>query len=157
MFGDCSSLTSVNFPVCTSIGQEAFRCTSLTSVNFPACTEIGESAFYSCTSLTSVNFPECMYIGSFAFLGCSSLTSVSFPACTDIGIAAFAGCSSLSRLYLTASSVVTLGFSVFDATPIRNSSYLGYYGSIYVPAELISSYQTASNWSYYSDRFAAIE
>ena len=47
--------------------------------------------------------------------------------------------------------------TAFNNTPIKFSSYLGYYGSIYVPAELVSAYQTASNWSEYADRFVAIE
>ena len=36
---------------------------SLTSINFPVCTSIGQSAFYSCSSLTSISFPKCTSIG----------------------------------------------------------------------------------------------
>ena len=39
------------------LGDKAFNnCTSLTSVNFPACTSIGEFAFFNCVSLTSLYF-----------------------------------------------------------------------------------------------------
>ena len=58
-FGNCNSLTSVNFPNVTTIGDNAFdRCYSLTSVKFPNVTAIGGGAFSNCTSLTSVKFPQ---------------------------------------------------------------------------------------------------
>ena len=39
--------------------------------------------------------------------------------------------------------VCTISNNVFVNTPMTNSSYLGYYGSIYVPDSLVSAYQTA--------------
>lgn len=98
-FGDCSSLTSINFPACKSIGGYAFySCSSLASVSFPACTEISNRAFCYCDSLASVSFPACATIGSHAFHGCSVLTSVNFPACTTIGYNTFTTCSALTSI-----------------------------------------------------------
>ena len=49
------SLTSINLPVCISIGYSAFSdCTSLTNIDLPVCTSISSSAFNNCTSLTSI-------------------------------------------------------------------------------------------------------
>lgn len=175
-FASCSSLTSINFPVVTSIGYYAFQyCPSLTSVNFPVATYIGGSAFYGCYSLTSINFPVATYIGgnafvdcrsltsanfpavtsigSSAFYNCSSLTSVNFPVVTSMGNYAFGRCSSLTTLILGASSVCRLSNSnAFQGTPIASGT-----GYVYVPASLIASYQAATNWTYYSSRFSAIE
>ena len=54
-FNGCTSLTTVNLPVCTTIYDYAFMsCTSLTTVNLPSCTSIGEGAFSGCTSLIGV-------------------------------------------------------------------------------------------------------
>ena len=159
-FGGCTSLTTVSFPSCTSIGSYAFtNCTNLTSVSLPVCTSIGGNAFLSCPNLTSVNFPSCTSIGNYAFEYCVNLTSVSFPVCTSIGRSAFRYCYNLSSLTLGASSVCTLSNSgVFLSTP-----YAGYSASfsgtpyIYVPYSLVESYQTATNWAYFSSYFSAID
>ena len=159
-FYGCTSLTTANFPVCTIIGNNAFtNCSSLTSVSFPACTNIGGTAFTGCFSLTEANFPVCTSIGNTAFQNCSSLTSVNFPACTSIGENAFYSCRKLLSLYLLGSSVCTLQNSnAFTSTPIAGytTSTNGVYGSIYVPASLYNSYKTATNWSYFADRFVSI-
>ena len=151
------SLQSANFPSCTTIGSNVFsNCRSLQSVNFPVCTTIGLYAFYSCSSLQSVNFPSCITIGPSAFCTCTSLQSVNFPSCITIGASAFQYCASLSAIYLLASSICTLSHSnAFNSTPIQYSSYLGYFGSIYVPSSLVASYKTATNWTYYSSRITS--
>lgn len=147
-------LTTADFPACTRIDTYAFySCTSLTSINFPACTTIGESAFYNCSKLTSVNFPVCTSVGSNAFYGCTSLTSVVLNACTSIYSSAFYSCTNLTTLILCASSVCKLGASnVFTSTPIKSGT-----GYIYVPASLVTTYQAATNWTYFANQFRAIE
>ena len=128
-------------------------------MSFPVCTSISSYAFGECSSLTSVSFPACTTIGNYAFLHCSSLTTANFPACTAIDHNAFLYCSRLISLYLIASSVCTLANSnVFTSTPIGGySAIAGTYGTIYVPTSLLTAYQTATNWTYFSSRFSAIE
>ena len=157
-FRNCSRLTSVSFPSATSIGSFAFYyCGLLTSVNCPAVTTISNNAFQNCSSLTSVSFPVVTTINSNAFNSCRSLTSVSFPAVISIGSSAFNSCSNLASIYigLNVSSIAKLYPNVFANTPMSNSSYLGYFGSIYVPASLVDSYKSATNWTAYSDRITA--
>ena len=179
-FYNCSSLTTANFPEVTTIGAYAFSgCGSLTSISFPKVTSIGNSAFYNCVGLSSINFPEATSIGSSAFFNCTSLTSISFPKATSIGSnafhwnrnlttvrfpkvtsisgSAFYSCYNLISLYLTGSSLCTLANSnAFSLTPIGGySASAGTYGHIYVPASLLTSYKTATNWSFFSDRIVA--
>ena len=155
-FGYCASLTTVSFPNATNIGSNAFYvCSSLTTASFPSATSIGPYAFCSCSSLTTVSFPNATSIGNSAFYGCRSLTTASFPSAKSIGNQAFRGCSKLMSLYILASSVATLGTSVFVATPMSNSTYTGSFGSIYVPASLVSAYQSKANWSAYSNRITS--
>ena len=155
-FYSCTRLTTVSLPNVTSIGSFAFQsCTSLTTVSFPNATSIGTYAFYSCTSLTTVSFPNATSIGANAFSGCTRLTTASFPKATSIGANCFRNCQSLESLYLLASSVATLGNSVFLSTPMSLSSYLGHFGSIYVPASLVDTYKSKANWSVYSARITA--
>ena len=159
-FFDCRNLTTVSFPAATAIHHSAFQwCRNLTTVSFPAVTTIGNDAFDDCNSLTTVSFPAATTIGVYAFQWCYSLTTVSFPACTNIGMCAFEGCYNLKSLYLTGSSVCKLSYSdAFTSTPIGGySAYVGTYGSIYVPASLLTSYQTATNWTYFSSRFVAFD
>ena len=159
-FGTCYSLTTVDFPNCTTIGSSAFHmCSSLTSISFPVCTTIGKNAFIRCSLLTVVSFPSCKTIGAQAFSSCSSLRIAVFPSCTTINNYAFYNCYNLTSLYLTGSSLCTLSkSSAFTSTPIGGySKSAGCYGSIYVPASLLTSYQTATNWTYFSSRFVAFD
>ena len=96
-------------------------------------------------------------IGQYAFYSCSQLSTVSFSNCKYIGFSAFYSCSQLAQAYFLNSVVVALVDSTaFQATPMSDSSYLGYYGSIYVRASLLSLYQNANNWSAYSDRLVGL-
>jgi hypothetical protein len=158
-FEDCSSLTTVSFPKAITIGNYAFDyCSNLTTTSFPATTSIGNYAFHHCNSLTIVSFPEATYIGNSTFYGCSSITIANFPVATSICSCAFRNCYNLKSLYLTGSSVCKLSASnAFTSTPIGGySASAGTYGSIYVPASLLTSYKKATNWTYFSSRFVGI-
>jgi hypothetical protein len=158
-FYACKALTTVSFPLATTIGKSAFEyCFDLTTANFPRATTINGYAFYNCTALTTASFPEVTTIGSSAFCSCFNLTTASFPEVTTIGSSAFCKCYNLKSLYLTGSSLCKLSNSnAFSSTPIGGySTSAGTYGSIYVPASLLTSYQTATNWTYFSSRFVGI-
>jgi hypothetical protein len=158
-FNGCTSLTTASFPVVATIGASAFYgCSRLTTASFPVATTIGSSAFSVCSRLTTVSFPNATTIGASAFYGCSSLTTASFPVATTIGSSAFVRCYNLKSLYLMGSSVCALSNSgAFSSTPIGGySTWAGTYGSIYVPASLLTTYQAAANWSYFSSRFVGV-
>ena len=180
-FQSCSALTTANFPNCTTIGNSAFyNCSALTTANFPSCTSIGSYAFYSCSNLISMSFPLCTTIsgggtfvnctalqeayfpectlisGQYAFRNCTSLLIISFPKVSSISAYAFSDCKSLESAYFMGSSIPLIGAGIFTNTPMVNATYLGYFGSIYVPASLLASYKTAQYWSQYSARMVGI-
>jgi len=143
------------------------QCKQLISITYPLSkiTQIQENVFYNCNLLTKFidngggtpnYFENCLSIGSSAFLFCYALRSIRLGKCNYIGKSAFANCSNLSLLYLYTSSVCTLGSSVFYGTPFSVSTYHGKFGSIYVPASLVSEYKAAPNWSEYSDRIVGM-
>lgn len=148
-----------------TINDHAFAgCTSLTSVNFPVCTTIANSAFYECAKLASVSFPVCTSIGSGAFCRCSRLGTVSLPACTYISNHAFAYCNYISQVYLMSSKVCTLSNSnAFYKTAIGGFGSFYYEPHftgtpcIYVPTSLVDAYKTATNWSYFSSYISAYD
>lgn len=148
-----NELENINLTEIISIPDYAFyEHSNLISISFPACTTIGAYAFIRCSKLTSISFPTCTTIGNNAFYGCPNLTSISFPACVAIGTYAFGYCSNLTSIYFNNSSICSLSNSnAFYATQITSTT-----GSIYVPASLLTEYQSAPNWSYFSAQFFSI-
>ena len=153
-FNNNRTIQTVNLPYATSVGGYAFQnCGSLSQVSLPMCSRIGDFAFYSCYSLSQISLPVCSVIGWDAFIDCSSLTKISLPVCSYIaGYQTFNNCSSLSMITIGYSSVCHLENSnAFNATQITSST-----GSIYVPASLVDSYKSATNWSYFSTQIFPI-
>lgn len=83
-------------------------------------------------------------IGDLAFYNGGSLTSITIPdSVTSIGASAFYNCRSLPSVYCKATTPPVLdGTSVFA----NNSSSR----RIYVPAESVDAYKSATNWSAYA-------
>ena len=174
-FGECSSLTSIDLTVCSYIGNNAFlNCRLLSQVSLPVCSHIGNNAFQNLSLLSQVSLPVCSHIGKYAFYTCTSLSQVSLPMCSFIDYAAFQYCSSLSQVslpvcnyidldvfrYCSSLSIITIGYSsvcslsgsyTFYRTQITSST-----GSIYVPASLVDTYKSATNWSYFSTQIFPI-
>ena len=172
-----TALETVNLPKCTNIGSYAFRgCTGITSVDAPVATEIATYAFYGCSKLADINAPKVSTIGTYAFYKCG-LRSVNFPVATgiaqnaffqnenlevaDFGVAnkinqaAFGNCSSLVALLLRRTgSICALGVAsnAFSGSPIATGT-----GYVYVPAALVDTYKTATNWVNYATQFRALE
>lgn len=157
-FAACASLSTVTFAKCSFINNYAFNgCTKLANISFPICSRIQNYAFNQCTSLEYVNFPKCSMVNYYAFQNCTNLVSVELPMCSYIHNGVFSNCSKLTTLILGYSSVATLNnVGAFKNSPMSVSTYTGTFGSIYVPASLVSAYKSATNWATYADRITAI-
>lgn len=165
----CKTIKSVTLTACKNIGSYTFQdCTLLTSIDLPALINLEYYTFYGCTRLTSLTFPAVISIdGRCTFSGCTSLTTIDFPAVTSIGddtYGLFQDCTSLTAIILRSPSVVTLSNTVNRITTLYDSggtvpalSASSSSGYIYVPAALVDSYKTATNWSTISDKFRALE
>ena len=145
-------VTTLNIPDgTTKIGGHAFaECLSLTDVTIGnSVTIIDYYAFIKCFKLSSVTIPNSVTtIGGNAFYYCISLTDVTIGnGVTIIDNYAFAYCDKLTSVTIKATTPPTLGSDVFDNT--NNCP-------IYVPAESVDAYKTATNWSAYADRIQAI-
>lgn len=160
-FKSCGNITSLSCPNVTIIREQLCSgCSGLVSVSMPNATTINSSQqFISCTSLATVNLPKLQTPGGNMFQGCTSLEFIDLPALTRLSVTrVFYGCSNLKTVILRNNSLVALNSDVFTNTPFASG---GSGGTVYVPQALISSYQTATNWSTLYDAgtctFAAIE
>ncbi len=89
-------------------------------------------------------------IGENAFSECGSINSITLPeTITSIGYAAFYRCGELSSVTvrsITPPSVWSNSFKETHANLV-----------IYVPAESVDTYKSASGWSDYASRIQAIQ
>lgn len=152
-FSGCNYITSVTIPnTVTSLGQEAFmNCYNLTSVNIPnSVTSIGLSVFRGCYRLTNVTIPSSVTdLGYNAFRRCSAFTSVTIPSSvTQLGTGVFEDCTGLTSITILATTPPT----ATNPDIFTNTNDC----PIYVPAESVDRYKTATNWTSYSSRIQAI-
>ena len=171
----CSALTTIDSMCYNCTGLEYIE---LTDFDTPALTTI-HYAWYTCfrlhkldmsdmdlshvTTLTTSDFgyqlsicrhiilpDNAVIIGNSAMEQAKGLQSFVVPAnVTSIGSKAFSECSVLTSLTLLSSSLVTLTNANALASTAANLV-------IYVPAALVSTYQSAANWSTYASQIVAI-
>lgn len=150
-------LSIFSAPLCHTIQNNAFEyCPNLTTVYAPNCTTLGDGAFARCTSLSDVTLTSCTSLPTKAFSSCANLETISLPNCSKIGVSAFYSCKKLSAVFLTYSQYVTLSSSAFSNTPMVKSSFIGAWGSIYVPSSMVETYKTMQNWSLIANRITAL-
>ena len=176
-FMGCSNLTNIVIPDnIKTIDASAFRdCTSLTELIIPdSATELGGMMLEGCTNLnrviigsqvTSIPYSMCSActnltdvtiggsvssIEDYAFAYCKNLSSITIPkSVTEIYYCAFYGCNSLVSVYCKPTTPPIAideeddGWEAFDNN--------GENRKIYVPANKLNSYKTASWWRKYSD------
>lgn len=126
--------------------------TSMVSATVGNCVAIvGDNAFSGFTSLSSVTVSEgVVRLKDEVFSECSSLKNVDLPSTTTyIGGYAFYHCSSLESLTVRAVEPPTLGGYALLGTSTAKK--------IYVPAESVEAYKTASRWNNYSNYIQAIQ
>lgn len=180
-FSRCTNLVSLELPnTITKIGDNAFeRCTNLKSLILPNnITSLGMYVFSICSNLILTELPESITeIGAFCFNECPKLALTEIPrgvttinnnvfnSCTNlttitclgditnIGTYGFGRCSKLATLSLpNITSVPTLlGTNAFYNTPIASGT-----GYIYVPDNLVESFETANKWSTYANQIKPI-
>lgn len=144
-------------------------CTNLTEVIAPNVTKVGGSAFMNTKALNSPCFFPKASLVTDAFNGSSvpvvvanaidtsnsriiynnpSLIAVDMLGTRHQNLnggSVFANCASFKTLILRDSTMLTLsGIASFGGTPFASGKSGG---TLYVPAALVESYQTATNWS----------
>ena len=114
---------------------------------------VGSYALYKNTGLRNVELSGCTGVQSSALASCTNLECVDIGgnSCT-ISSNAFNGNTAMNALILRGNTVATLSTtSALSGTKIEVGL-----GGIYVPADLVSSYKTATNWSIYASNIYPI-
>lgn len=149
-FIKCRRLLNVNLPIASELRENCFEnCRKLQSISLPQTTKFVDSTFSSCSSLTTCDFPLLESMGNSCFYYCNALVSITFPVLTSMGNNSFGGCKGLRSITLQSPTVCTLG-----GTTLGNG--LSADLRIYVPADLVDAYKTATNWVNYSDKILPI-
>ena len=189
-FAYCIGLESVSGPGVKNVGRDCFAsCSNLTSVSFPSAIDWNYSyqPFDVCQNIQNWDIPwhEITGLNNRCFRNCSVPSVLAFPSIvgkvggecfrydttlqaidfgeglTELSNGSIFANTSLSVLVLRKTSgVVTLGnANVLNTNCPFASSGTG--GTIYVPSDLISAYQSATNWSiilgYANNSIEAIE
>lgn len=110
-------------------------------------TKLQGAVFRSCTSIVGLVLPNIAQNAYYnQFSDCTNLEFYDTGGTFDrIQNSQFSGCTKFKTLIIRNSSLVALGnVNAFSSSPFASG---GTGGTLYVPNDLIASYQAASNWS----------
>ena len=180
VFHYCSKLITISIPNgVTSIGN-CFSNSGLIYIDLPNSVTTLEGTFSSATKLKRINSNvdgECNIPDSVTTIGyqtlnqCKSLTSIYIPnSVTSIGNGVFSSNQNNLKQITIGSGITSIGNQVttnsysiqsitINATTPPTISELTWQSTtcpIYVPAESVDAYKTATNWSSLADRIQAI-
>lgn len=147
-----ANFESISFPKLKYIGGYTFSgATKFDTYNLPLLEEVGTESFKQ-TKIAYAIFPRLRTCGSGGFRENTSLLGADFSS-SDIGSSgsnsiaqhAFNSDTSLSKIVIRRNAVMNLtNINAFAGTPFASD---GSGGTLYVPNDLISSYQAHTNWS----------
>lgn len=154
-FNNChcdSSSYTFDFSKVEHIGANAFYeagfFKSISDLNFPECTSIGNSAFSSYydtyrVQVTNFDLPKIVTLGNQVFRSTRITNLILGENITTMGNNVFQN-ATITNLYVYATTPPTVGS--FYSNPTH----------VYVPAESVDTYKAASTWSSIASRIEAI-
>lgn len=116
-------------------------------------TSVGSYAFGHLSKLTSISLPSVTTIENFAFCR-SGVKSVYLRSVQSIGRGSLQQTTSLETLVLGNTETVCALLTTDVLTQSKIAAGTGY---VYVPAALVDSYKSATNWAKYANQIRAIE
>ena len=150
-FGGLKKLKKLDLPNCKTITSQAFDGCAIKDFNLPSLQSIGWQCFANNSAVEHLVFPSVTATtGASMFSSCTALKVIDYPIISHMapGNYPYTSCRALEAFILRKSDgIVTLSNSgIFANAPLGG---LGgtYSGHVYVPAALIPTYQTATNWA----------
>lgn len=143
-------ITGVTFTETLYIPDSIFKgCSNLVFVKAPKAFSLGANTFQG-TKLQYAVFPSARRVYTESLQGLSTLLACDFGGTIGSGDGfirrnALSKCTVMNVLVLRSSNIWPLSYTnVFDDTPFASGKSGG---TLYVPADLVSSYQSTTNWS----------
>ncbi len=152
-FYGCTNLKIASFPKLTAVGDGMFRgCSNLETLDLSSNKGLAyNNIFFGCSKISVFVFNKltnAQNLGTNVFAWCSTLQAVDLGSTGTFkfnGQTIFNNDSNLTTLILRVTSLTALSYTnCFNGTPFASG---GTGGTLYVPSALISSYQSATNWS----------
>lgn len=137
----------------------------LKKITLPNVRTINGGCFEGCIVLIEINAPKFTTTYSGTFRNCYRLPMIDLPLLTNVPAQMFQNNYSLKTVILRKATITTLAntdafqncyhfYGTVNATYNPEGLKDGYF---YVPSALLTTYQTATNWSTFADRFRALE
>lgn len=141
-FSYCNNLTNIYMPNLETIASYTFKNTNFSSLVFDKLYLVGNYAFTNCVNLTDITFKNLNQMNQEVFNNCRNLYMVDIYTRANLHNYAFYNCVNLNTLILRANEVSGINANTFMYSPFNNGE-----ANLYVPNDLISSYEAAPNWS----------
>ena len=156
-FAYIKSLNSARLLGVGAMPNSVFRgCSNLESADLSNVTgSIGAYTFTDCSKLKTVKIKSAVQSSTSTFQNCEEIERIELGNINNIGTLCFSGCSKLETVIIrrTTSRASSMGnVNAFANTPIANGT-----GYVYVPADLVDAFKSATNWSTYASQIRAIE
>lgn len=169
-----STISTVEVPnEIFTIGISAFKNSAISNITLSQnLRTIDGQAFYGCTVLNNIILPSTLRtIGEQAFENCITLSNVTMgDNCSSVGRQAFCKCTSLQNITFGSGTTLILGGCINGCTALKTitckaitppelygGNYLTNVEAVYVPAESVEAYKSASQWSSYASVITPIE
>lgn len=144
-FTSTGRIENTDFPLLAHVTGVFEQC-NFVYVNMPAVTGNIAYAFRNCPNLVEIHLPNTAYNIDRTCLGCRKLEIADLGKGSISNDASFQNCTALRTLVLRNTAQVQ-SLSAWSANCMGGIYNNPTESTIYVPSALISSYQTASNWS----------
>lgn len=144
-FASTGRIENTDFPLLANVTGVFEQC-NFVYVNMPAVTGNIAYAFRNCPNLVEIHLPNTAYNIDRTCLGCRKLEIADLGKGSISNGASFQNCTALRTLVLRNTDQVQ-ALSAWSANCMGGIYNNPTESTIYVPSALISSYQTASNWS----------
>ena len=173
-FNSCNNLKEIDLSNIRSIGSSAFNnCWKLENIILPTNSNfisLESSVFSNCYNIKTITIPnQVTTINSYAFQYCSSLENIILSNnLQTIGYGAFQRCQYGLKDIIFPNSITSIGdyafsdcyslkdldFSAFTSVPTiggTNTFYRTGSLSLWVRDDMVNTFKSATNWSYYSN------